>query len=140
MKACARFDEVRIAGYFLKRLSMSDVKFANSAPLWRHLDDMTGDHQSFILDFQRQSYKDSICKVSWNSISPNPTSDNITVNADFEIERIEIYDTKGIRQSIKTNRQNNEINISTSVLPSGMYLLKIYTGNRFETVKIEVVK
>ena len=33
MKACARFDEILIAGYFLNGLSILDVKFTNLAPL-----------------------------------------------------------------------------------------------------------
>ena len=37
MNACARFDEVFIAGYFLNGLSIVDVTFASLAPLWRHL-------------------------------------------------------------------------------------------------------
>ena len=37
MKAYARFDEVLIAGYFLNGLSILDVKFADLAPIWRHL-------------------------------------------------------------------------------------------------------
>ena len=37
MKACARFDEILIAGYLLKGLSILDLKFADLAPLWRHL-------------------------------------------------------------------------------------------------------
>ena len=41
MKACARFDEVLIAGYFLNGLSILEVKFV--------------------------SYNDSLCKDSWNS-------------------------------------------------------------------------
>ena len=37
MKAYARFDEILTLGYFLKELSISDAKFANLVPLWRHL-------------------------------------------------------------------------------------------------------
>ena len=33
MKACARSDEILIAGYFLYGLSILAVKFANLAPL-----------------------------------------------------------------------------------------------------------
>ena len=44
MKACARFDEILIVGYFLNGLSILDVKFANLSTFWRHLygwDDLT---------------------------------------------------------------------------------------------------
>ena len=37
MEVCARFDEVLIAGFLLNGLSILDKKFANLAPLWRHL-------------------------------------------------------------------------------------------------------
>ena len=37
MKACARFDEVLIEGYFLNGLSILDVEFANFATLCRYL-------------------------------------------------------------------------------------------------------
>ena len=37
MKAYAMFDETLTAGYFLNGLSILDVKFAYSVPLWHHL-------------------------------------------------------------------------------------------------------
>ena len=37
MKACARLDEILNAGYLLNGLSILELKFANLAPLWRHL-------------------------------------------------------------------------------------------------------
>ena len=41
MKACARFDEILIAGYLLNVLSILDVKIANFGATY--MDGMTGD-------------------------------------------------------------------------------------------------
>ena len=37
MKVYARFDEILSVGYISNGISILDVKFENSAPLWRHL-------------------------------------------------------------------------------------------------------
>ena len=37
MKACARFDEILVAGYFSNGLSILGVNFVNLAPIRRHL-------------------------------------------------------------------------------------------------------
>ena len=63
MNAYERFDESHTVVVFSK-WTILDMKFANFLPLWRHLyghDDWWPPF--FILDFQRASDNDSLCKV-----------------------------------------------------------------------------
>ena len=52
MNAYVRFNYIQNVGYFLNVFSISDVKFANLVPHWRHLyGQMTGDPNLIFLDF-----------------------------------------------------------------------------------------
>ncbi len=73
-------------------------------------------------------------------IYPNPTSDNIIINTDSEIESLELFDLKGVKQTILAQKQQGKIVLSTNSLSAGMYLLKMETNKGIETVKVEVLK
>ena len=69
MKACARFDEILSVGYLSNGLSIFDVKSANLAPPWSSVYGREDRRAPlFILDFQRGSDNDNLCKVLWISI------------------------------------------------------------------------
>ena len=73
-------------------------------------------------------------------IFPNPASDILRVegmNADRSA--IELYDTSGIRVlSREVNGANTTIDVSR--LSSGFYLIKVVSGNRTHTEKIEITR
>lgn len=68
------------------------------------------------------------------SIYPNPASDKVNIVSNDPIDNIEVYDILG--KQVKTLRGINEIDVSN--LNSGIYLFKIWIGNKVQTKKIVV--
>ena len=69
------------------------------------------------------------------SVYPNPTSDRISVQTNENISKVEIYNTLG--QTV-FQEKNNFTNMNVSELRSGMYFMKIFSGERSTTKKIIV--
>jgi hypothetical protein len=64
------------------------------------------------------------------SIFPNPSSTNLTVKTDEEIQTISIYNSLGaLVQTEKTNV------FSVEQLSSGLYILKVKTEKRTQTIR-----
>lgn len=69
------------------------------------------------------------------NINPNPFSDILNISSVYTIDKIQIFDISGkLIFSDDINSNNTSINVST--LNSGMYILKIYSNNKFITKKI----
>lgn len=67
-----------------------------------------------------------------NQIYPNPAAETLRVNSSLTFERIEVFNYLG--QSVYEDVSGlNEINISK--FPKGVYVLKIYSGNRMSSIK-----
>ncbi|MFT5892733.1 MAG: beta-glucanase (GH16 family), partial [Dokdonia sp.] len=66
------------------------------------------------------------------SVYPNPASDFISIKTVENIDRVELYSILG--QLV--NKNNGTKQIDTKYLKSGLYLLKIYSGNNTVTKKI----
>ncbi len=66
------------------------------------------------------------------SVSPNPTTSKININANNNVKSIELYDVKG--RILKTNLNANSLDISGKT--NGIYFLKITTekGSKIEKV------
>ena len=67
------------------------------------------------------------------SVYPNPSSDVLNIRTDEPIEKVELYNTIG--QLIVAKKTTN-INISS--INIGVYILKIYSGNRIVTKKVMI--
>ena len=65
-------------------------------------------------------------------IYPNPASETISVNTSLEFEKIEIFNYLG-QKVYEDTSGSNDINISE--FSKGVYILKIYAGNRMSSVK-----
>ncbi len=66
---------------------------------------------------------------------PNPASDVINVNAQGNIQKIELYNINGqVVKSIEPNNEKATLDIST--LPNGLYLMKVQNDKSVKTVKI----
>jgi uncharacterized protein (UPF0128 family) len=74
-------------------------------------------------------------------IYPNPTTGKLTMdNGERTIESIEIFDVLGQKLST-VNHQLSTHQIDISHLPTGVYLLKIYTkGNQTKIIKVKILK
>ncbi|MFD2915390.1 aryl-sulfate sulfotransferase [Psychroserpens luteus] len=66
------------------------------------------------------------------NIYPNPASNYININSNETIDKIELYSILG--QKVLEARQNSTIDISA--FKSGMYFVKIYSGDRSISKKI----
>jgi beta-glucanase (GH16 family) len=67
------------------------------------------------------------------SVYPNPSSDVLNIRTDEPIEKVELYNTIG--QLIVAKKTTN-VNISS--INIGVYILKIYSGNRIVTKKVMI--
>jgi len=62
------------------------------------------------------------------SIYPNPASQSVTVSTGQNLKSIEIFDMEG-RSMIQRNAEKSFINIDTTPLTNGMYIVKAITEN-----------
>ena len=68
---------------------------------------------------------------------PNPTSGELRIeNGELRMKSIEVFDMMGRKQKAEGRKQNTEMLIDISHLPSGVYLLKIQTETGITTHKI----
>lgn len=67
-----------------------------------------------------------------NEVYPNPAGEMLTVESKVDLEKIEIYDYLG-KKVFEDALANKNINISE--FTKGVYILKLYTGNRTSSVK-----
>lgn len=79
------------------------------------------------------SVKDEIT-IERLHIYPNPTSNYIYLSASQKIDKIEVYDLLG-KQVLSTN-QTEKVNLDK--LSEGLYLVKIYSEDQFQTKKINL--
>ena len=66
-------------------------------------------------------------------IFPNPTTDNININSESDIQMVEIYNLQGQRIAVENG---NVRTLNVSNLSKGMYLLKVTTEKGVSTYKI----
>ena len=67
------------------------------------------------------------------SVYPNPTQNEIFIQSDFPIEKVEIFSLTGVLLLLDNNFIEK---ISVSALPRGVYLLKVYTGKGLMVSKV----
>lgn len=66
---------------------------------------------------------------------PNPAQDSINIKSINPVEIVEIYNMLG--QLVKTQKpNNNQVIVDISALNAGQYLMKVATGQTYNTVKI----
>ena len=66
-------------------------------------------------------------------VSPNPASDYIDITGNFDIDSVELYNTLG-KSVLQTDINTNRLNVSE--MESGLYFLKIHSGNATVSKKI----
>lgn len=73
---------------------------------------------------------DAVIKTSSLKLYPNPSKDDINIQTDEDIQRVEIFDTSG--KLLKTGYSKK---ISVQELPKGNYLIKVYNRRNVDTSK-----
>jgi hypothetical protein len=72
------------------------------------------------------------------NVYPNPSSDVVTVKSDFPIQNFEMMSYLGQTVYSEYNPGDKEVRLNVSSLPSGIYFLKINTGQGISTTKMAV--
>lgn len=70
------------------------------------------------------------------SIYPNPATDTVAINTQFAIDKVEIYNTLG---ALALQKDAVETHIDVSSLNAGLYLFKVYSGEK-SVVKKLIIK
>ncbi|MFH1120151.1 MAG: choice-of-anchor J domain-containing protein [Bacteroidota bacterium] len=70
-------------------------------------------------------------------VYPNPVTDVLNINAGVEIINAKLYNVSG-QLVYESNGNSNEMRISTSVMPSGLYILNIATKQGTLTRKVSI--
>ncbi len=68
------------------------------------------------------------------SVYPNPTSDMLTINANYPIENVEVYSVLG-KKALETSDISS---IDLGQLSSGVYIVKVFSNNAFISKRILV--
>jgi beta-glucanase (GH16 family) len=94
---------------------------------------------SMVIDYVRV-YQNSTLSVddafiNKFSIYPNPALDFIDIKTNEQIDRVALYSTLGL---LLINKNTTTERIDTKHLKTGLYILKIYSGNKTITKKILV--
>ncbi len=84
---------------------------------------------------QKREFSNTEITISEVEIYPNPVTDNLMVNANSTINKIEVYDLNG--KLIKLKLASNNIDISK--IENGIYLVKITTEEGVSTERIQKI-
>ncbi len=92
---------------------------------------------SMIIDyvrvFQSSGLSNSDFEIADIKVFPNPAISKVTVSSASKLDKIELYDMLGKLILINNNKSNV---LDVSSITKGMYLLKIYSGERTSTKKL----
>jgi hypothetical protein len=72
------------------------------------------------------------------TVSPNPASNEILINASENIKAVEVYDIRGRRMMIKDNINQNQTRINVTTLKDGSYIVKTLVDGEVTTNQIMV--
>jgi len=75
-----------------------------------------------------------ISNLSNMLLYPNPVKDHLFIESEMTIEKVDIYNQLG-RLVFSSNNASKAINLSN--LPSGVYIVRIYTNEKYTVHKIE---
>ncbi len=68
---------------------------------------------------------------------PNPTSDILNINANTNLDRVELYSITGAKVlNIQNNELTNTIAVNTSNLSAGIYVMTVTAGSQIGTYKV----
>ena len=99
-------------------------------------------NSSMVIDYVRVYQNTNTTSVdkgfnSQFSISPNPASDFISIETNELIDKVELYSVLG---ELALAEEKSTKYFDTKKLASGLYLMKIYSGNKIATKKILLKK
>ena len=90
-------------------------------------------NESFVLSITRTDYVSEYESQSW-SIAPNPSDGRFMIVGE-KFDRAELYAADGGMVCIV-----DEVDCNFANLPAGLYYIKVYSGEKFELIRISFVK
>jgi len=115
----------------------------------RNLDPADGDTHSWFIDMEIGAIETNILEANKTlnfSLYPNPVTDQITIDLNLEeiskTVNIQIVDINGkiVTNNNFTNMSDSRLNINTSDLASGIYLVNVFTESGVKSERIMVEK
>jgi hypothetical protein len=73
------------------------------------------------------------------TLAPNPANNEITINSKNELSRIFIFNTIGQKMEVPITSGAGFCKLNTSGLPSGIYTLRMQSGNEFKTSQFVLI-
>ncbi len=110
---------------------MTDRNLPNVKTLYYRLKIINADGSFIFSNVQKVTLKD--IKLS---VSPNPASTEILVNATENIKSVELYDIRGRRMMVKENINLNQTRVNVTSLIEGTYLVKTTSGGETTTTQV----
>ena len=105
-----------------------------------HGDELYSAEASAILSISNSHTVFDKNQQSMYKVYPNPIKNFVTIENTLNqpIEKLEIYDITGQKLGEVENDSSNPKSISTTLeyLSSGIYLIKVYSNNKSETIKV----
>ncbi|HMM10742.1 MAG TPA: YCF48-related protein [Bacteroidales bacterium] len=97
---------------------------------------MWGELFTFRLDLQDWllGVENNIAQINMK-VYPNPVKDIVTINAEQEIEKLEVYTTSG-KLILSKFVRDRHCTLDLSSIPGGVYILKSSTKNQTSTLKL----
>lgn len=89
----------------------------------------------YVRVFQSSGLNNKDFEIANIKVYPNPATSQVTVSSYYVLDKIELYDMLG--KLILTNKYESNV-IDVSAITHGVYLLKIYSGERSSTKKIVI--
>ena len=96
---------------------------------------VTGNHSIFVRFCRDPNSNYGIEDIIANQLQiyPNPAENEVFINSDLPIEKVEIYSITG---ALLVSEDNFKEKISVSALSQGIYFLKVYTTEGLTVRKI----
>jgi len=89
----------------------------------------------YVRVYQSSGLSNKDFEIADVKVYPNPANSKINISSQFKIDKIDLYDMLG--KLILTNKSESNV-IDVSAITNGMYLLKIYSGERSSTKKLVI--
>ena len=90
----------------------------------------------YVRVFQSSGLNNKDFEIADIKVYPNPASSHVTVSSSYVLDKIELYDMLG-KLILTTNKPKSNV-IDLRAITNGMYLLKIYSGERSSTKKLVI--
>ncbi|WCO02614.1 DUF7619 domain-containing protein [Psychroserpens ponticola] len=132
------FDDANNDGYVVYKIKTLSTlvlgdEFANQAEIYFDFNAPVITN-AYITEVAEDNLSTSDFSLSTIKVYPNPVADILTIEAEFEINTLHVYDIEGRR--VLENYKSNSNQISMSSLETGIYFVKVFSDSKIKTLKV----